>query len=180
MKKLFAQTAVAFCLSTSSLFAFNALEAINATSDVVAVWQNYDSGTGNGVIYAASKTLLGSWSAPTAISSTSADSTSPVLAMNSVGSTLVGWLQYDSVNGVEAAYVSSFTFGGSWSAPVRLSGTTENVVDFQGLKVSEVLSLVTRGFATWSAYLGSNQVTSTRVASSTFGGSWTATTVSSP
>lgn len=177
MKKLLIKSICIFCFLANSVWAFDTIDAVDAASDIIVVWQDYDSITSNGIILAATKAVADPWDTPVQLSDSDFDASFPMLSINDAGDAIAGWVQYDAVNDVDAIYVRTYSFGGSWGSSERLSSTTENVTDFHGLNVSN--SGTVKAFATWSAYLGTNQFASTRVASSTFGGAWSVTTVSS-
>ena len=97
--------------------------AIGNDGTVIAVWQGLVSSTP--CIYAASKTISGSWSATSILSSSGINSCNPQIAIDPHGNALSIWYTYDlsgSIYSNVAVQSSSLPVGGSWSTPVILAG----------------------------------------------------------
>lgn len=156
-------------LSWSNVFAYSWSEeqkiGIDAAGNVVALWQTVDSVSGNFVIQAAYLSFGGTWSAPTTLSSSSIESYSPLLAVNSRGDAVALWF-IDDLSGNVAIQSSMLPFGGSWSTPAQISLVPQIITQNSDLRMNDNGNIV----ATWSVLVDSESVI--RVATATMGGTW--------
>ena len=112
--------------------------ALDAAGDAVAVWEDYDLATSNGVVRAATRPAAsGAWQAPVTLSAADQNNAfTPQVALDSAGDALAVW-QCDGLTFPAAARAAAGTAAsGVWQAPVNLSApgcvATAHVPDVVG------------------------------------------------
>jgi hypothetical protein len=107
--------------------------ALNDRGDAVAIWQGSTAKGLNGTfgVNVATRTPDGQWSAAQALSSASADYSSPGVAIDAAGNVTAIW-QWDSSGGSGGRWhvrVATRLAGGAWSTPVELATVTREYGD---------------------------------------------------
>lgn len=117
--------------------------------NVVVIWHSVVDSTYT--VLSASKSISGSWSAPTAISTAGVNSIYPHIAVDVGGNALAVWFTYDYAGvaysnvQLQAAYQTS---GGSWGTPVEVSET--GIVNPAQLTAHVGFDGNMNGIATWT------------------------------
>lgn len=97
--------------------------AVNEVGDAVAIWNTEDTNLGIIRICAAMLPFEGTWTTPEFISDTSESATTEyVVRLTNLGEIIATWSSYISFD-QQVIRAASATFGGSWSAPVTISGS---------------------------------------------------------
>ncbi|MBS0650445.1 MAG: hypothetical protein JSR93_04720 [Verrucomicrobia bacterium] len=89
---------------------------------VIAVW--YADLSGTSTVYAAIKTISGSWAGQQSISTANVNSAYPQIAINSSGNAIALWYRYDLNSGVYSNVIlqgASKLNAGAWNAPIDIS-----------------------------------------------------------
>jgi hypothetical protein len=140
--------------------------ALTPDGDAMAVWQN-----GNrisGLVQAASKPTGGSWSAPVDISEVGHGVESPHVGLDAAGNATAIWESSNGPYGPYTIQAASKPAGGSWSAPVEISGLPLQAAIAPQLAVNPHGDAI----AVWVASVETRALI--RVASKPAGGSWSA------
>lgn len=98
--------------------------AISSNGTVIAVWQGVIGSTPT--VYAASKSINGSWGAEVAVSLANVNSSYPQVAIDSLGNATCIWFSYTLTGSVYSNVIlqsSLLSSGGSWSTPVNISAS---------------------------------------------------------
>ncbi|MBS0653871.1 MAG: hypothetical protein JSR39_10165 [Verrucomicrobia bacterium] len=96
--------------------------AVGNDGTVIAVWQADLSGTST--VYAAMKTISGSWGAQQSISTANVNSAYPQISINSSGNAIAVWYRYDLFSGIYSNVIlqgASKLNAAAWNAPVDIS-----------------------------------------------------------
>ncbi len=109
-------------ISVAGQDASNPYVAINASSQIVAVWQRSDGS--KQIIQASTLTWGGSWSTPVNLSSSGQDAALASAQINDAGQAVALWRRSNGTNRlIEAA---TLNFGQSWSSAVAISETGQD------------------------------------------------------
>jgi hypothetical protein len=153
--------------------------AINRTANVaVAVWTTEQS-TYRSVMV--STWSGGSWSSAVMMSAVGEDALHPLVAVDASGNAIVIWSTFNAVQGVEALNAAQLPFGGSWTTPIQISSSSENVLRVPPILDVPPYQLITNdageALAVWISEIGNDLL----VRTSTFSlGTWSAPISLSP
>lgn len=123
--------------------------AIGSDGTTIAVWHGVVASIDT--VYAASKTILGTWSLSQAISTSGVDSVNPYVAVDSSGDAVAVWFRYISSGGVfyhVAAQAASKSADNGWETPVDLS--QEGIRNPADLQVRVVFDNGGNAMAAWT------------------------------
>jgi len=96
--------------------------ALDGGGNAVAVWCRYD-GT-HTIVQSAFRPAGGAWQAPVALSAAGRDALDPQVAFDAAGDAFAVWTRSDGTNQIAQAAVRPA--GGTWQAPVSLSGAGQD------------------------------------------------------
>ena len=147
-----------------------AMDFSGDVGNAVAVWHRFNDT--NHVIQAAYLPFGGSWSASVDLSALDKDSFEPIVVLAPSGNATAMWIEFDGSNYI--AQAATLPLGGSWSAPVNLSATGQDV-SYINIDVDTTGNVV----AVWDRSNGTESVV--QAATLPLNGSWSsATTISTP
>jgi hypothetical protein len=121
-------------LAASALRMDNPQVVQDGSNNAVAVWEELVSN----ISLIRSSTFLSipnTWSAPVTVSNNSFFSSKPLLGIDGLGNAVCIWVSKDTILNLNALYGAQLPSGGSWTAPTRLSKTTETVLGQYTLNV---------------------------------------------
>ncbi|MCB0873616.1 MAG: FG-GAP repeat protein, partial [Thermoleophilia bacterium] len=104
-------------LTSSGAFMDSPKVGIDASGNAVAAWREHDGS--NYLIMTAHRPAGGSWSAPTALTSTGFDASAPLLSVASDGTAMVGWTRSDGAT--LRMQVKRGTTAGVWGSVTNVS-----------------------------------------------------------
>jgi azurin len=108
-------------ISSPSKSVTNPQIVMNSLGNAIVAWFNNNSGgVFYGEIYAATKSLNGNWTAPKNVSGTSG-TTSPRLAMDSLGNAVLVWIGIDDSGAINVVYAADKSLNSDWSKKKQVS-----------------------------------------------------------
>ena len=109
--------------------------ALTATGESIAVWTNYEGGTGHYQVESATRPALGVWTEPSVIG-TSDEVDSPLVAVDPAGDATVVWWGWITAEHHYATWAEQRPAGGTWGPQLSISEPGEETyfpaVDMDG------------------------------------------------
>ncbi len=148
---------------------------IDASGNIIAVWQTYDT-NGNYYVQTASHPLGGSWSAPVTLSPSGQYATNPVIAVDGLGNAVAIWGAVDPTTGNTLLYGAMLTVGNSlitatWTSAVQIAASSNNVLNGYSVNINDGL-VAKNVVAMWSAYDSVGMNRGVYASTALLGGSW--------
>lgn len=125
-----------------------------AGNTAVAVWLTFDDFTDTDVLFSSTRSSVGVWSAPVAISPSTRKAYDPVLVVDSNNGAVVVWLSHDPITTREIL-AARLPFAGVWTIPtVIYSAPITEKVQFNSIEATT--NTIGETIVTWTIHDGTN------------------------